>query len=184
MNDQFPIIKTERLLLRQFTMADQENVFNGLSDPKVIKYYGIHCKSLEGTKEQLRWFADLERNGTGIWWAICSLNDGTFYGAGGLSDLSKKHQKAEIGFWLLPDYWSKGIMQEVMPLICKYAFKTLGLHRIEGFVESLNLNCKRALTRLNFRHEGTMQDCEIKNGQFISLDIYAKIDEDNGSFKN
>lgn len=94
---------------------------------------------------------------------------------GGLNDLSKEHKKAEIGFWLLTDYWGKGIMTEAMPVICNYGFNNLGLHRIEGFVESDNTNCKNAMAKLDFHHEGTMKDCEIKNGKFISLDIYSKL---------
>jgi ribosomal-protein-alanine N-acetyltransferase len=31
------------------------------------------------------------------------------------------------------------------------------------------------MAKLDFLHEGTMTDCEIKNGAFISLDIYSKI---------
>jgi [ribosomal protein S5]-alanine N-acetyltransferase len=62
-----------------------------------------------------------------------------------------------------------------MPLICTYGFEALGLHRIEGLVESDNRNCKNAMRKLDFRHEGTMVDCEMKNGKFISLDIYAKL---------
>lgn len=174
MND-FPEILTERLLLRQFTENDLENVFKGLSHPDITKYYGISYNTMEETKEQLRFFADLEKNGTGIWWAICSLDNKTFYGAGGLNSLSKEHKKAEIGLWLLPEYWKQGIMSETIPVICKYGFQKLGLHRIEGFVETENVNCKKAIERLNFKHEGTMIDSEIKNGKFISLDIYAII---------
>jgi [ribosomal protein S5]-alanine N-acetyltransferase len=69
-------------------------------------------------------------------------------------------------------------MTEAMPLICKYGFDKLGIHRIEGFVETENLICKKAMDKLDFKHEGTMRDCEIKNGRFISLDIYAKINNE------
>ena len=170
-----PKIQTNRLLLRQFEKSDIENVFKGLSHPDVIKYYGISFDSLEATKEQMNWFADLKREGTGMWFAVCSLDNKTFYGGGGLNDLHKELKKAEIGFWLLPDFWGQGIMTEAMPLICDYGFDKLGLHRIEGFVESDNTNCKNAIAKLDFQYEGTMKDCEIKNEQFISLDIYSKI---------
>jgi ribosomal-protein-alanine N-acetyltransferase len=173
----FPILNTDRLLLRQFIDSDLENVFKGLSNPAVIKHYGIHFDNLEATKEQMTWFADLESTGTGIWWAVCSLDNQTFYGAGGLNNLRKEHRKAEIGFWLLPSFWGQGIMMEVLLLICNYGFNTLGLHRIEGLVESDNQNCKRAMAKLDFRYERTMTDCEIKNGRFISLDIYAKLND-------
>lgn len=169
------VIKTDRLLLRQFVESDLENVFKGLSHPDIIKHYGISFDSLESTKEQMTWFADLEKNETGMWFAVCSIDNKTFYGAGGLNDLSKEHKKAEIGFWLLTDFWGQGIMKEAMPLICNYGFDKLELHRIEGFVESDNTNCKNAMAKLDFQHEGTMKDCEVKNGKFISLDIYSKI---------
>ena len=74
----FPIIKTNRLLLRQFIKSDVENVYKGLSHSDVIKYYGISFDSLEATEEQMHWFADLVRNKTGIWWAICSSDNTTF----------------------------------------------------------------------------------------------------------
>lgn len=175
MSSEFPTIQTERLLLRQFVESDLENVFKGLSHPDIIKYYGVSYETLEATKEQMKFFADLEKNETGIWWAVCSLDNRTFYGAGGINSLSKEHKKAEIGFWLISGFWGLGIMKEALPLICNYGFEDLGLHRIEGFVETENQNCKNAMAKLDFLHEGTMRDCEMKNGKFISLDIYAKL---------
>jgi ribosomal-protein-alanine N-acetyltransferase len=143
-------ITTENFLLRKFTESDLENVHRGLSNKEVIKYYGISFKTLEATKEQINWFSEIESNGTGIWWAICSLDNKKFYGAGGFSSMNKKFKKAEIGFWLLPEYWRNGIMSQTFPLLCKYGFNNLGLHRIEGFVESENIACRNAMSKLNF----------------------------------
>jgi ribosomal-protein-alanine N-acetyltransferase len=175
MSAAFPILKTKRLLLRNFNSIDIENVFSGLSDPDVVKYYGVSYRTLEETKEQMTFFSDLLKNDTGIWWAVCSLENGTFYGAGGLNNLSRKDRKAEIGFWLLKHHWGKGIMNEAMPLIINYGFHDLKLHRIEGFVETENINCKKGIERSGFILEGTMKDCEYKNERFISLDIYAML---------
>lgn len=61
MKKEFPTIKTERLLLRQFADSDLENVFKGLSHPEVIKYYGVSFQTLEATKEQMLFFADLKK---------------------------------------------------------------------------------------------------------------------------
>jgi len=168
-------IKTKRFLLRTFTDADLPNVFKGLSHPEVIKYYGISFKTLEETKEQMTWFADLEKNKTGIWWAICNPENTEFYGAAGFNEMSQENRKAEVGMWLLPDYWGNGILKEVMPAIVNYAFTELNLHRIEGFVESDNDKCKTAMAKVNFQYEGTMRDCEVKNGKLISIDIFATI---------
>ncbi len=173
MNNNPITFTTGRLLLRGLSSDDIRYVYEGLSHPEVIRHYGVSFNSLEATKEQMDWFATLEQTGQGKWWAICSPDNSVFYGAGGLNNVNKQHKKAEIGFWLLPQYWGMGILQEVFPFICRFGFEQLGLHRIEGFVESDNLKCKKAMAKLAFRHEGTLQDCEIKNGRFISLDVYA-----------
>jgi len=52
MNNNFPTIETKRFILRQFTDNDLENIFQGLSNSEVIKYYGISFDNLEATKEQ------------------------------------------------------------------------------------------------------------------------------------
>ena len=170
MNNEFPTIKTDRILLREILDSDVENIYNGLSNPDVIKHYGISFNSLEATKEQMYWYANKKQ----MWWAICSLDNQSFYGAGGLNDIDDNVNKAEIGLWLLPNFWRMGIMKEVLPLISDYGLKKLKLNRIEGFVETDNVNCKNAMSKLDFKNEGTIKDCEVKNGKLISVDVYAR----------
>tara|TARA_Y100001972_G_scaffold126580_1_gene180728 strand:+ start:20872 stop:21411 length:540 start_codon:yes stop_codon:yes gene_type:complete len=174
----FPFISTKRCLLRGITVEDLSRIYAGLSNPEVIRYYGVSFDSLEATRYQMEWYNQLEKDGTGIWWAITSRDKENFFGAAGLNNISKEHLKGEIGFWLMPDYWGQGIMREIVPEILNHCFETLNLHRIEGIVEHENVNCKKLMERLGFQHEGTMKECEIKNGRFISLDMYAMIKRD------
>ncbi len=167
------LIETARFNLRLIQPTDIDMVFKGLSDPIITKHYGVHFDSLEHTKEQMDWFENLEKTGTGRWFAICEKSTNTFVGAIGYNDLNKEHRKAEIGMWLLADHWGKGTLSEVMPDVLDYGFQELNLHRIEGYVDSGNVKCKRALDKINFQYEGTMRDCEIKNGTYLSVDIYA-----------
>lgn len=160
-------------------MNDLNHVFQGLSHPEVIRYYGVSYSSIEETQEQIRWFEELERTGTGKWWAICSIDGDLFYGACGLNNVLNEHKKAEIGFWLLPEHWNKGIITEALPTVISYGFKSMGLHRIEALVESGNRNSVKVLKKVTFRFEGTLRDCEIKNGKYISLDVYARLNRAN-----
>ena len=171
----FPEIKTQRLLLRQIESSDQPKIFEGLSHPEVIAYYGVSYGNLEATKAQITWYESLWATGLGIWWAISSTDREVFYGACGFNNHAVTHKKAEIGFWLLPEYWKKGIVQEAVSAIVDYGFNDFGLHRIEAFVEVGNSKSKKALKKLKFNYEGTMVDVEIKNGQYISLEVYARL---------
>lgn len=166
-------MNTENYVLKEIEDADIQNIYKGLSDPDITKYYDVHFSTLEDTKEQMDWYRDLKQNGTGIWWAIYDAADNKFCGAGGFNNLDKTHKKAEIGFWLLKDSWGKGILNEVMPKLFENGFTKLDLNRIEGFVVSDNTKCKKALEKINFTYEGTMRESEVKNGQKISVDIYS-----------
>lgn len=166
-------MKTENYILREIEDSDIENIHKGLSNSDITKYYDVHFSTLEDTKEQMDWYRELKQNGTGIWWAIYDAADNEFCGAGGFNNLDKKHKKAEIGFWLLKDFWGKGILNEVMLKLFENGFTKLHLNRIEGFVTSDNTKCKKALEKINFTYEGTMRESEVKNGEKINVDIYA-----------
>lgn len=158
--------------LKEIQDKDIENIHKGLSNPEITKYYGVHFDTLEDTKEQMEWYRNLKKNETGIWYGIYNEND-KFCGAGGFNDVNKEHQKAEIGLWLLKDFWGKGIMKQIMPKLFKIGFNNLNLNRIEGFVDSKNTKCKNALEKINFTYEGTMRENEIKNNEKIDVDFYA-----------
>lgn len=173
----FSNLSTPRLLLRRIIPDDLHHIYQGLSDPQVIQYYGVSYRTPEETQLQMDWYAHLEASGSGHWWAICSQEDKTFMGASGLNNLQQIHRKTELGFWLLPAYWGRGFAHEAVSAILEYAFQTLGLHRVEAQVEPENEACKRLLTHLHFSYEGTWRDCEMKNGRFISLEHYALLED-------
>ena len=166
-------MKTTNYYLKEIDNSDIENIYRGLSNPEITKYYDVHFPSIEATKEQMDWYSTLKREGTGIWWGIYDIEDNQFCGAGGFNSLEKQHEKAEIGLWLLKEYWGKGILKEVMPILFEQGFNELGLNRIEGYVLNDNVKCKRALEKINFTFEGTMREFEIKNGKKIDVDIYS-----------
>ncbi|PHI19707.1 GNAT family N-acetyltransferase [Lewinellaceae bacterium SD302] len=169
MSNQQPPIVTNRLSLSPIADTDIHHVYSGLSNPKVIKHYGVSYDSLEATRAQMEWFAKAEQ----CWWAIRSADNQTFYGAGGINDIDYDTGTAEIGLWLLPPFWGKGIMTEAMPLITNYGMEELGLTRIEGFVESENTGCKRALAKLDFRYERTIEETDPETKKVVMVDVYA-----------
>lgn len=171
-------MKTKNYFLKEIEPSDIHNIYKGLSNPEITKYYDVHFSTLQETEEQMEWYKNLKTNGTGIWWGIYSKNDHQFCGAAGFNDLNKQHKKAEIGLWLLKEYWGKGILKEVMPKLFEEAFTNLNLNRIEGYVVSTNKKCKSALEKINFTYEGTMRECEIKNEEKISVDFYAILKSD------
>ncbi len=169
------VLETSRLNLRPIVDSDIDFIFRGLSDPSVIKHYGVSYTTLEATKEQMKFYADLVEQGTGRWWLIVEASSTIPIGAIGINNLIKEHRKAEIGFWILPEYWGNGFIPEAYVEVEKYVYNVLGLHRIEAFVETDNNSSNRSLEKMGFQLEGTLREVEVKNDRYISLNIWAKL---------
>ncbi|MUP45435.1 N-acetyltransferase [Gramella sp. BOM4] len=175
---QIPELETSRLILQKITDQDQRNIYKGLSHPEVIRFYGVNYTSFEETKEQMNWYSNLEKSGAGRWWSIREKRSNEFCGAIGINDHHPEHKKAEIGFWLLPEYWGKGFTKEAAEAVIDHLFQDMKLHRLEAYVEGGNSNSSRVLQKLGFLHEGTMQESEMKNGKFIDVAIFAKLNSE------
>jgi ribosomal-protein-alanine N-acetyltransferase len=161
----FPFIKTKRLTLRPIVAGDSQEIYTELGEKKqdsLIRFYGVEFHNLEDTKMQIDWFDTLLREQKGFWWGISFPAQKELVGACGFYNISKNNKKAEIEFWLLPEFWHQGIMTEVLPNIVGYAFDVLEMHRIEAFIEADNLFSKELLLKIGFKHEGQMKDCKIK----------------------
>ncbi len=81
---------------------------------------------------------------------------------------------AEIGYFLLPEQSSKGIMSVAVKEICKIAFKELDIIRITGLVYEPNIASKKVLLKNGFTFEGTMHNAVFKIGKIHNLCIYGK----------
>ena len=175
----FPELYTERFLLTQVKESDQAFLFEGLSDPIAMPYNGVYFESFEATHEQIVYYNRYYKEGSGIPWKIVDKASGENIGVVSVYKYMAEHKKAELGYWLLPRYWGKGIAVEVIKAVVQYWQQQKGLHRLEAYVEDENIGSIRVMEKLQFTLEGTMRDCEIKFGKFISLRIYSLLTTDN-----
>lgn len=81
----------------------------------------------------------------------------------------------EIGYLLLTDYWSKGIMTEAVRQICEIAFSELDIIRITGLVYAPNTASQRVLEKNGFAGEGLQRNAVYKGGKVYDLCLYGKL---------
>lgn len=109
----------------------------------------------------------------GIFRAI--VVEGEIIGSISLRKKSDVYMKdAEIGYFLLTEKWSKGIMTESVKQICDIGFKTMDIVRITGMVHEPNTASRKVLEKNGFVLEGIMKDAVFKNREFVNLCIYGK----------
>lgn len=84
---------------------------------------------------------------------------------------------AKIGYLLLTEQWSKGIMSESVRQICSIAFQQLDLIRITGEVFSANIASRKVLEKNGFSLEGVMKKAVVKEDKIYDLCIYGLLKE-------
>jgi RimJ/RimL family protein N-acetyltransferase len=80
-------------------------------------------------------------------------------------DVHNRH--AHIGLSLRPRFWRRGYGTDVLDTLCRYAFQTLGLHRLQ--LETLidNDGMIGAAKKAGFLHEGTAREHAWVSGRFL-----------------
>lgn len=129
------------------------------------------------TEESADWWLNMlaENDGkTGIFRKI--IADGEIVGNITVEKKSDVYScDSEIGYILLAEKYSKGIMTEAVRQICELAFSALDITRITGLVYEPNVASRRVLEKNNFVLEGLMKNAVAKNGEIYDLRIYGKI---------
>lgn len=172
-------LATPRYFLKQIVAEDQAFIFKGLSDPRVIPFYGVRFETFEEAKTQMEFYEQIRTEKNGCHWKIVDRTTLHPVGVCGFNHYQEQHEKAEIGYWLLPDYWKKGIISEVLPVMINYLFGHWKLHRLESVIEEGNVASCRLSEKLGFTYEGKHRDSEIKYGKRISLLMYSLLATDS-----
>lgn len=86
-------------------------------------------------------------------------------------------KSAEIGYWLAEPYWGKGIMTQAVKQMCKKAFLTFDLVRIQAAVFANNPASCHVLEKAGFHQEGILRSSVYKWGQLMDSILYALVKE-------
>jgi len=173
----FPVIKTERLLLRRVTANDAETILALRSNDEVMKYIPRpYLKTKEDALELIAMFDDKIENGIGINWGITFLNEPErIIGIIGHYRMKPEHYRAEVGYMLFPEYNGKGIVSEALQKIVEYGFKDMKLHSIEAILDPENKASEKVLLKNGFVKEAHFIENEFYEGRFLDTMIYSKL---------
>ena len=147
------VIETERLLLREISLNDAENMFELHSNAEVQKYTGeplVH--SIEEMQKAIQARVhNYEKYGYGRWATF--LKEGMqFVGWAGLAYLPE-FDEIDLGYRFLPRYWGMGIATEVSQSILHYGFNELGLERIIAIAMKENKASIRVMEKVGMEFE-------------------------------
>ena len=134
---EFPVLQTERLVLREVVPSDAEALYAIFSDPEAMEYYDTtvfttlaeaedlieHMRSRRASREKVRW-------------GITLRGEDTVIGTVGYVWMVERHNWSEVGYDLVRTHWRQGIMAEALAAVVTFGFEKMGMHRVEALVDA------------------------------------------------
>ncbi len=143
-------LRTERLLLRPWRLADRAPFAALNADPTVMEFFPATLTKDESDALAARIDGDLQWHGYGLW-AVEIPGEAPFIGFVGLSateaDMPFPHA-IEVGWRLARAYWGRGLASEAARAALAYGFDELGLEEIVSLTAVRNVRSRRVMERL------------------------------------
>ncbi|MBC8048036.1 MAG: GNAT family N-acetyltransferase [Fimbriimonadaceae bacterium] len=173
----FPIVETERLILRQLQADDAGAIYSLRSDERVNEFID---RPKTTTILQAEKFIDkintAINNNESLYWAIILKEKNVLIGTICLWNISKENYTAEIGYELNPHYQGKGYMQEALSKVIEFGFSIMQLQTIEAYTHAQNNRSAKLLEKNNFKRN---LDAENNQNQEVTNEVIYSLEKKN-----
>ena len=175
----FPL-KTERLLLRELTAADEADVHEYASDPEVTRFQPWGPNTPEITHKVMQsWLEQQQQWPRGeVNLAIELKSERKLIGVISFRVKDDVNRSADFGFALNRRYWNQGYATEATRAIIDAGFRSLHLHRIWAGCDTKNIGSYRVMEKLGMRREGCLLKDAWQKGEWRDSYRYAVLEEE------
>ena len=175
-------IDTKRFFLRKLEKKDLNDVFEILSNPRVIKNLNMSIhKSIEDTEKLFNEYFDELEKGTKYPYAIIDKKSEDFIGVFLIKLDLYDDDCFEFTIYLKEKYWGQGIYSEILPYMIDVAFEDIKTGNFRGFVKERNIASCKVLEKTGFIKEKIFKVSNLE-GKIISY-LITKEDYDRKKLK-
>jgi RimJ/RimL family protein N-acetyltransferase len=148
------VLKSERIKLRPLEREDLPILLELTQDPTLWTYFTHDLSTLAGLETWAAGHFSEER----LQLVVVDQGSQQLLGSTGFGNYFPRDQRIEIGWtWLGRAAQGTGTNREMKALMLNYAFKELGMLRVEFKTDVLNLPARKALLRLGATEEGILR---------------------------
>lgn len=156
-----PVLHTERLMLRAFTVDDIPAYREEFSKDSVQQYLGGVLLLGADQKSVNNWLRNINdrllKKKIVITWLITKKeNTRESVGRIDLGGFTNK-KAAEISYYVWEKYWGNGYAVEAVEGVVKFGFDVMELDRIQAIVHVKNARSQKALLKAGFIQEGLLR---------------------------
>lgn len=170
-------LRTERLTLRPFRLADLDDVHAYQSRSDVCAYLPFEPLSRDSASARLRDLAARTWIGAdGDFVILAAEFEGRVVGDLTVKVRSLPRRQAEIGWVLHPDYQGRGLALEAASALLDRCFGSMGMHRVCAELDPRNVRSARLCRRLGMRQEAHFVHDAWFRGAWADTAVYAILD--------
>ena len=113
---------------------------------------------------------------------VCCLRESdTIFGVINVNNISRGNfLSATLGYYVAMEYSGCGLMTKALNLVTKFAFKNLGLHRLEANIQPHNEPSRKLVQRCGFVLEGFSPGFLFIDGQWCDHERWTILDKRAG----
>jgi [ribosomal protein S5]-alanine N-acetyltransferase len=174
--DPFPLLDTERLLLRALTMDDLDDLYAYAADPELALHTEWdHYRSRDEAAADLAGYVQrYGRPGQPLpVWGIEHRTDRRLIGICNIPRWWIEDRRAEIGYAISRQYWGRGLAVEAARAMIDFGFGRMELARIQATCLPINQPSQQVMRKLGMQYEGLLRCYETWNGVAQDLAMYA-----------
>ena len=181
--DAFPVLKTERLTLRDIRISDADKIFELRTSGTVNQFIARNTMNSIGDSEQfIEEAIHAYHNKKAISWTGIFAENNEIIGTCGFQQIDFQNRRAEIVGELSAKYWGKNISLEAVKAIIKFGFEAMNLHTIEAKVSTTNKGVIYLLEKIGFIKEAHFIDKIFFNKTFSDMAVYSLIRRNENYF--
>ena len=149
------IIETERLILRNLSYDDYDDLILMLKDKEVMYAYEHSFSDEECIKWLNKQINNYSKYGFGLL-AVVLKENGKLIGQCGLTmqSISENDDVIEIGYIFNKDYWDNGYATESAIYCKKYAFDVLNSDKVYSIIRDNNISSQRVAIKNGMQNVG------------------------------
>lgn len=172
------VTRTERLVLRDFEVADWTSVHSYASDSEVVRYMDWGPNTEEDSKNfiQRAIAYQKEQPRKKYTLAIVLKKKDTLIGGCGIHVSNPDNREGWIGYCLNHNFWGQGYATETAKALLKFGFDQLNLHRIFATCDPANIASAHVLEKIGMKHEGHLREHKWAKGKWRDSLLYAILD--------
>ncbi|MEV0633441.1 GNAT family protein [Streptomyces sp. NPDC050619] len=172
-----PVLTGEKTVLRPFTEADADGIWEIIQDPEVIRF--TFEPSTELTLERLRsFYGSRATQPDRLDLAVTDRTTGELVGEVVLYEWDPTARSCTFRTLIGPRGRGRGLGTEATRLIVGHGFGQLGLHRVQLEVYGDNHRARRVYEKVGFVVEGVRREAALRDGEWTDDVLMAVLDRE------